>query len=148
MEIKKYIADIVENGNEEDMNKLHEMLEEVVCTLKEECPDMYNYYKMCLYELAYGKTINEEMADKWVKNMMPVGKHWTLEETNEAMKSMNYQDNPIEFFTVANMMYNDYYNLVKENEEMALKLAHDWLNDEDAKDCKLYEYWKYVVKRD
>ena len=148
MEIKKYISDIAENGNTEDMNKLSDMLEEVICKMKEYHPEMYNRYKMKLYETAYGKTINEEMADSWVKEMVPMGKHWSLEESTEVMKSMNYQDKPIEFFVVANMMYNDYYNLVKENEEMSFKLAHDWLNDEDAKDCKLYEYWKYIIKRD
>jgi hypothetical protein len=44
-------------------------------------------------------------------------------------------------------MYNDYYNLVKENEPLALELAEDWLDDEDSKDCKLYEYWKHVIKK-
>lgn len=92
--------------------------------------------------------LNDKMADAWVKNMVPIGKHWTLEETTEAMNSMNYEDKEIDFFVVANMMYNDYYSLVKEDETMALKLAHEWLNDEDAKDSKLYEYWKYIVKRD
>ena len=32
--------------------------------------------------------------------------------------------------------------------EMALKLAYRWLDDKDAKKDKLYEYWKYIIKRD
>ena len=46
------------------------------------------------------------------------------------------------------MTYNDYYNIVKDDEELALKFAYDWIKDEDAKDNKLYEYWKHVIKKD
>ena len=87
------------------------------------------------------------MAKKWVKDMQPAGQHWTMEETTGAMQSLNYNVNPIDFYVVANMMYNDYYNLVKEDEELALKLAYDWLNDEDAIEDKLYCYWKNIVKK-
>ena len=45
-------------------------------------------------------------------------------------------------------LYNDNYDLVKENDELALKMAHNWLNDIDSGDNKLYNYWKYVIKRD
>lgn len=37
---------------------------------------------------------------------------------------------------------------VKDNEEMALKMTHSWLNDSDAKEGKLYSYRKYIIKRD
>ena len=64
------------------------------------------------------------------------------------MQKMGYNNlDRIQFFVVANMMYNDHYEIVKDNEEMALKLAKDWLADIDAKESKLYEYWKYVIKR-
>ena len=42
-------------------------------------------------------------------------------------------------------MYNDYFDLTKEDETLALRLAKDWLDDEDAKKDKLYCYWKYIV---
>ena len=32
--------------------------------------------------------------------------------------------------------------------ELGDEKAYNWLKDEDAKDCKLYEYWKHVIKRD
>jgi hypothetical protein len=91
--------------------------------------------------------LNKEMAVKWVENMRPRGEHWTMDDTTNAMKSMGYSLDPTEFFVVANMMYNDYYDLVKDNESLALELAEDWLEDEDAKECKLYEYWKHVIKK-
>ena len=104
--------------------------------------------KTSLYELAFGKTVNEEMTEEWVKGMKPIGKHWTKEQTTEAMNSIGYSLDPVQFYIVANMMYNDHYDNVKENEELSLKLAKDWLADEDAKQDKLYCYWKHIIKRD
>ena len=146
--IKKYIARIVENGKQEDMYTLGEMFADVMHDLKQYDYDEYKEYKCELYEMAYGKVISEEMAEEWVKSMKPVGLHWTMEDTTNAMRSLGYNLNNIDFFVVANMMYNDYFDLVKDNEELALQLAYDWLKDTDAKDGKLYHYWKHVIKRD
>lgn len=91
--------------------------------------------------------ISDECANDWVHDMKPVGLHWTKEETTNAMRSMGYNMNENDFYVVANMMYNDYYDIVKDDESMALKMAYDWLNDTDANDDKLYDYWQYIVKR-
>ena len=144
--IRKYIEKIGEKRNVEDMETLGDMLADLIEDMKEEHYDLYKDYKLDLYEMAYGKKISEDMADKWVKEMKPVGIHWTMEETTNAMNNLGYSFNEIDFYVVANMMYNDYYNLVKEDETLALKLASDWLNDEDAKEDKLYCYWKHVIK--
>lgn len=144
--IRKYIEKIGENRNIEDMEKLGDMLSEIIYDTKEEHPEIYKKYKTELYEMAYGKKISEDMAEKWVKDMKPVGMHWTMEETTNAMQSLNYNFDKVDFFVVANMMYNDYYDLVKEDETLALKLAKDWLSDVDVKEDKLYFYWKYIVK--
>ena len=144
--IRKYIDKIADNGKIEDMKELGDMLAEIIYEMKDAHPEEYHEYKMELYEMAYGKKINEEIAEKWVKEMKPIGMHWTMEETTNAMQSLGYSFNAIDFFVVANMMYNDYYDLVKEDETLALKLAKDWLDDEDAKEDKLYCYWKHIIK--
>ena len=135
--IRKYIEKIGENRNVEDMKKLGDMLAEIIYDTKESHPEIYEKYKMELYEMAYGKKISEEMAEKWVKDMQPVGLHWTMEETTNAMRSMGYNFEPVDYFVVANMMYNDYFDLVRDDETLALKLARDWLDDSDAKKDKL-----------
>lgn len=140
----KYMKDIDFSRHKESLMDVIDML---MCEVKEDEPELYKHIECTLYEDAYGKKINEEMAHQWVKSMQPVAMHWTMEETTGAMKSLGYSLNPIEFYVVANMMYNDYYSLVKEDEAMALKLAREWLMDKDAKECKLYEYWKHVIKR-
>lgn len=144
--IRKYIEKIGENRNIEDMEKLGDMLSEIIYETKESHPDIYKKYKMKLYEMAYGKKLSEEMAEKWVKDMKPVGLHWMKEETTQAMQSLGYNFDATDFFVVANMMFNDYHDLVKDDETLALKLAKDWLDDVDAKKDKLYCYWKYIAE--
>ena len=97
------------------MKKLGDMLSEINYENKESHPDIYKKYKMELYEIAYGKKISEEMGKKWVKEMKPEGEHWTIEQTTEAMQKMGYNFDAIDFYVVANMMYNDYNDMVKDN---------------------------------
>lgn len=147
MHIKEYLIRIIEKGIQDDMEKLSDMLDESIHKVKEFDPEWFEKKKLKLYEMAYGKVIDEETAKEWVKSMEPVGIHWTIEETTNAMQNMGYNLDKLQFFVVTNMMYNDYYNIVKDNEELALKLAKDWLEDKDAKEDKLYCYWKYIIKR-
>jgi hypothetical protein len=147
MEIEEYINKIIDNNKKEDMEKLSDMLEDILCKIKEYDYDKYKCYKMKLYELAVGKKLNEDMAMNWVKSMTPVGLYWTIDETTNAMHQMGYNCNEIDFFISANMMMNDYRDITKDNEELALKMAYDFLNDEDAVENKLYEYWKHIPKK-
>lgn len=148
MKIKEMIHKIIDSGNTEKMYKLNEMLDDLICDLKETDPEKYKEYKMCLYEMAYGKVLNEEMAEKWVKDMKPVGLHFTMEETTNAMRQMGYNCDQLDYFVACNMMYNDYFKTVKDDNELTFKLAYEWLDDEDAVKDKLYDYWKYIVKKD
>ena len=144
----KKILEHIDYTKPEHKEKMNELFIELLDDAMEYDKDMYDYAKCEIYELAYGKKISEEMADEWVHSMKPIALHWTLEETTNAMKSLGYNCDPIDYYVVANMMYNDYYDLVKEDEELALKLAYEWLDDKDAVSDKLYEYWKYIVERD
>ena len=127
--------------------KIEELIDMLMCDAKDNNYGLYEHIEGELYEMAYGKKISEEMAKKWVVNMNPVGRYWTMEETTNAMHDLGYNHNDVDFFVVANMMKNDYSDLTAEDDALALKMAHDWLNDEDARDCKLYQYWKYVIKK-
>ena len=147
MKIREYIGKIVAKGQKEDMDELSEMLDELICDLKEKNPKLYKRYKEELYELANGKVLTEEMAYAWVEEMKPEHEHWTIEETTKAMNNLNYNCDKLDYYVVVNMMYNDYYDIVKDDEELALKMAYHWLKDEDSLENKLYNYWKYVIKR-
>ena len=144
----KKVLEHIDYTKPENKLKMNELLVELLDDSMEYDKGMYDYAKCEIYEIAYGKKLNEEMANKWVESMKDYGKHWTMEETTNAMKSLGYNCDAIDYFVVANMMYNDYNDLVKDDEELALKMAYDWLDDADSVENKLYEYWKYIAKRD
>ena len=151
MKIREYIDKIGENRKPEDMEKLGDMLSELIYMTKESHPDIYNKYKMCLYEMAYGKVLTKEMAEEWVKNMKPMAK-WDYETTSAVKKQYGINDiDEISFYVVMNMLYSDMQNLLGDgNSEESLsnyiQATKDWLKDEDIGKDKLYDYWKYVVK--
>ena len=60
--IKKYIQMIVDDGNQEYMECLSDMLSEIIYKMKEPHHDMYMKYKEKLYGMAYNYEIDEEMA--------------------------------------------------------------------------------------
>lgn len=146
MEIKKYIDKIVENGKDEDMEKLYEMLVEITCKMKELHYDKYKYYKMCLYELAYGKTISDEMREEIVER---IGEHWTLAETETVRSKYGYSDIlPNEFNVVMNMAYSDYSDVFGDNLDLYAKFSKAFIKDDDAKEGKVYIYFNQIPKRD
>ena len=134
-----------ERKSTDDLNTLADIVDMSLDKFKEEDADFYDYLETLLYETMYGKVISEEMAHDWVLNMKPRGEHWNIEETAQAMRQLGYNLNKIDFYVVANMMYNDYYNLIENDETLALKMAKEWLTDIDVKENKLYNYKKYVV---
>lgn len=93
-----------------------------------------------------GKTISKSMAKKWVTSMKPYGEHWDYETTTQLLKDNGINLEPIDFYVVINMMYNDYAKVIGDDLDMYVKLSRAWLKDEDAKEGKLYEYWKTIVK--
>lgn len=147
IDIKDLIDKIGSNKKPEDMDKLGDMFSEVLYDLNDYSTEEFDEYATRLYELANGRVIDREMADEWVNSMKPFGKKWTIEETTNAMKSMNYNHRDIDYYIAANMMYNDNYDMAKDDESQALKMGHNWLNDIDAVSDKTYCYWKYIVKK-
>lgn len=141
---KHYLEKIDFNHHKYDIIDIIDML---MCEIVEEAPELYEHVEGLLYEHAYGKVISSDIAHKWVNSMKPVGEHWSLEETTQAMRNLGYSLDDLSFYVVANMMYNDYRDLVASDDVLALRLAKDWLDDEDAKDCKLYEYWKHIIRK-
>lgn len=146
MKIKSYIDKIVENNKEEDMEKLSEMLTEIIYKLKEPHYDKYKHYKMYLYELAYGKTISDEMREEIVER---IGEHWTLAETETVRSKYGYSDIlPNEFNVVMNMAYSDYSSVFGDNLDLYVKFSKAFIKDEDAKEGKVFIYFNEIPKRD
>ena len=151
MKIRKYIEKIGENKKIEDMEKLGDMLADIIYSTKESHPEIYEKYKMKLYEMAYGKVLTKEMAEDWVKDMKPMAK-WDYDTTSVVKKQFGIEDiDDISFYVVMNMLYSDMSNVLGDGEtdeslSAYIEATKDWLKDEDVSKNKLYDYWKYVVK--
>ena len=151
MKIREYINKIGENKNVEDMEKLGDMLADIIYSTKESHPEIYEKYKMKLYEMAYGKTLTKEMAEEWVEHMQPKAK-WDYETTTAVKGQYNVGDiDDISFYVVMNMMYSDMSNILGDGETEEsitnyVQATKDWLEDEDVGKDKLYKYWKFIVK--
>lgn len=143
--IHKYIEKIVENNRQEDMQELSEILEDVMYKLKDYNEKCFNKYKTHLYEMAYGKVLNMDMAEDWVESMTPPAK-WTFEETSAVKRQYGLQDiSDIDFYVVMNMLYSDMHEMYGEDVDRYVRATKLWLNDPDAKEGKLYNYRKYII---
>lgn len=146
--IKESINQIVENGNSQDMHELSEMMIEMLYDLKKYSEEDFCEYKMELYIMAYGKVLNEHMAEKIIQNMKPYGMHWTLSDTEGVRKGNNSLSGirPIDFWIVMNMAYNDYHDIFGEEMEMYVKYSKAFILDEDAKEDKVFTYFTEIPK--
>lgn len=146
MDIEKIIQRIIDNGNIEDMHKLSDMLEDTMEIIKQYDEKCYKEYEMKLYEMAYGKNLSHEMAEKIIEKMRPFGKKWTIEETQNLQMQYGINDiNPIDFNIVMNAGYNDYHNIFEEDIEKYIKFTLDFIEDEDAKEGKVFTYFTTIV---
>lgn len=144
---KKLLERMKERKSVDDLMTLIDIVDMSLDTMKESRPDFYEHLESLLYESVYGKVISEEMAEKWVSEMLPYRIHWTREQTNSVMKQYASNMNPIEWYVVLNMMYNDYRDVLgTEDVDVYAKLSKAWLNDIDAKKDKLYCYYKNIIK--
>lgn len=125
-------------------DQIIDVLEMLMCEVKETDEHLYKHIKGELYEMVHGKHITHSIAEEWVESMHPVGQYWSMQDTTKVMYELGFNHDEVEFYVVANMLKNDYNNVLDDG--MILNLAHYWLDDKDAKDDKLYEYWKHIVK--
>ena len=140
--IRKYIEKIGENGNIEDMNKLGDMLTDIIYDTKESHPEIYKKYKKKLMGMAYNYEIDEELAHEIVEDMKPLGEYWSMDTIKSAIGDDKHR--LVDMYVVMNSLANDYQNIISlEDAETYIKMAHAWLDDEDAKKHKL---WKYFVE--
>ena len=145
--IKKYIKMIVDNGKQEDMECLSDMLSDVIYMLKSDHYDKYEKYKMKLYGMAYNYKFNDEMAHEIVENMKPLGEFWDLKTTTNVKNQYNINVDEYAFYVVMNSLANDYHNVISTDEvETYAKMAYAFINDEDAKNDKVWKYFTTIPK--
>lgn len=145
MDIEKYIEKIVENGRLEDMEDLSDMLENVLEIIKDYDETCYKEFEMELYKMAYGRNLTKEMAEKIVNKMQPFGQRWSFQETRQIQNERGINNvSDADFYVVINSAYNDYNNLFKDNIEDYVCFTMDFINDEDAKQGKVFTYYTEI----
>lgn len=153
MDIEDCIEKIVKDGDVKEMQKLSEILEDVMELLEEYDKDIYKKYEMCIYKMAYGNVLNIEMAEEIVSKMKPYRMRWSLDETKEIQERYGLDNiRPVDFFVVLNSKFNDSKDTVEKfakNEEeeldMYISLARDFIMDEDAKEDKVFIYFTTIA---
>lgn len=147
MEIEDYIERIIEKGDIKDMHTLSDMLENTMKIIKSYDKECYKKYEMELYKMAYGNTLSKEMAEKIVNNMKPYGQKWSLNQTMDLQEKYGLDNmKSTEFYTVMNAAYNDYNDIFGDDIEMYLKFTRDFIEDEDAKEDKVFIYFTTIAK--
>ena len=146
MDIEEIIQRVVDNGNVQDMHTLSDILEDTMEIIKKYDEDCYKKYEMELYKMAYGSTLSRSMAEDIVSKMRPYRKRWSMEETQRIQEEYGLNDiRPVDFFIVMNAAYNDYKDLFDENVEMYVRFTNDFINDEDAKEDKVFIYFTEIA---
>ena len=149
MKIKEYIAKIIVNGDQKDMEELSEMLDESIMKLKIYDPECYKKYKTKLLGMAYNYKFDEEMSKEIVENMKPLSEVWDLNTTNSVKAEYGINANDYDFYIVMNSMINDYNEVIdKDDIETYVKMSNAFINDEDAVKNKVWKYYTTIVKED
>lgn len=145
MEMKQLLRYIEARKDNVQMEMVHDIMLNMSDYIKEISEEKYDCYWLQLYEIAYGEKLSQEMAECWVNSMRPYAK-WSMEETNEVISAKSLRVDPIEFYVVMNMMYSDYGEMIPFDLDTYIRLSIAWLQDADAGEHKLYNYWKYIIK--
>ena len=111
--------------------------------------------KMGGYASTMSMPMTKEMAEEWTEKMKnedgTKGPHWTMEQTKQVMAQKGLQVDPVEFWTVMNMLYSDYSSVFKKHGLTSVGLYVDlacaWINDKDAVPNKTATYYETVVKK-
>lgn len=145
--MEDYIERIIDGGDINKMHELSEILEELLEGLKKTDEELYKEYELELYEMAYGRKLNEEMAEEIVSKMRPYRKRWTIGETRDMQMRYGATDiDEIDFFVVINSAYNDYRDIFQDNIEDYVMFTIDFIRDEDAKTDKVFLYFTTIVE--
>lgn len=145
MDTEEIIQKIVDNGRIEDMKTLSDILEDTMEELKKYDQDCFNEYMMELYKMAYGNTLNKQMAEEIVHKMKPYGEKWSIEETQKIMQQYGINNvKNADFYVVINSAYNDYRDLFQDDIEKYVRFTMNFIQDEDAKIDKVFTYFTTI----
>ena len=140
--MKEYLDKIVINGKKEDMDCLADIMVDLLYSLKETDYDKFKKYKNKIKGMAYNYQIDKELAEEIVENMKPLGEYWNMKTIANAIGNDTHRLE--DMYVVMNSLVNDYSSTLSSDDAGTyVKMAHNWLDDEDGHKNKI---WWYFVK--
>lgn len=142
------VEQIMNSHNDEGIHYIKHLFKSMLGDMKHTDVNKYHTTKCELYKYAYGNHLSEKFAKDWVSKMKnedgTIGGHWKVEET-EGVNTKSH--NKWDWYATLNMMYSDYYN-PKFTTNDYIYLANKFLDDKDASDDKLLEYYFHIVDKE
>lgn len=98
--------------------------------------------------------IDMATAMEWVMGMRnndgSTGPHWTMDQTTQVLQQRGWNCEPAEFYAVINSLWSDYGKTAQkygvDKIDYWADMAHDWLDDKDARQDKAARYYKDIVE--
>ena len=145
--VKKNIKKIVDDGDIKEMEDLSDILDEVIITIYNYDEKLAKKYEMELYRMAYGDVLSKEMAEEIVSKMQPYHEKWDMEETRQIQEQYGLEYiRPTDFYVVMNQGFNDFRDIFDDNIDLYVKYTRDFIEDEDAKEGKVFLYFTYIPR--
>lgn len=145
--IKKYIQKIVDDGDIKEMEDLSDILDEVIINIYNYDEKIAKKYEMELYRMAYGDILSKEMAEEIISKMRPYGERWSIEETRRIQEQYGLDHiREVDFWVVMNQGYNDFRDIFEDNIDLYVKYTRDFIEDEDAKEGKVFIYFVHIPR--
>lgn len=153
MKVKEYVWEILKKDDETKEKEMADILLKAVKHLKNCDKSAYKEIEMDLYVLCYGHHLTDEICKEWVSCMVnedgTKGEHWNIDETNSVARQYKIdltKHTPYEWYATLNMMYSDYYGAIPNDVSSYVRLAQAFLDDDDARSHKLFNYYMHIVK--
>ena len=99
--------------------------------------------------------LTEDMAEEWMENLCNAdeseGPRWSREKVRRMMEDYHARGDLLEYYVVLNSLYADYCEVfrrygISERPAFYLDMAKAFIEDEDAVDEKVAEYYAHIVK--
>lgn len=136
LDLKKILTNAITSGSV-GLDELKDLFFNMLDDLKKKEPELYKELSLEVYEHIYGDKITKECAEVIVKGMKPYGEKWKY----ETVQNYNKGYDPVEFYLVMNMFYNDYNKIIGNDENTYAKFADAWFTDIDGKENKTFDYF-------
>lgn len=143
MSFDKLVSTYGRDGTVETMEKLTRKIDWFVDKVMEKDPELVEKFIMkvdLLLNPHFTKSSAEYVVSEMKNKDGTTGEHWSYDQTTEVLKDEKWNFEEADWYYTLNMIYSDYYKNGRTTETY-VEMAHDFLADTDAPDCKAKKYY-------